>query len=196
MHLFIYGGQRGLLGFMLYCGLGLSMLLLGCTTTPPASSSGSIMPATVSAAHTGRLILQMNDSSGKPQIHSLMFDLQGTPEQGQLDLSTALGTLLAQAQWTPQQATLTSSQGSQIYPDIAALSQAALGQNIPLQALFDWLRARPWSGAPLEKSSAQGFTQLDWRIDLSRWDRRVVMAERTMPSRVRLTLQLAPKAAS
>ena len=154
------------------------------------------MPAPVTAAYTGRLILQVNDSSGKPQTHSLMFDLQGSPEQGQLDLSTTLGTLLAQAQWTPRQAALTSSKGSQIYPDIAALSQAALGQDIPLQALFDWLRARPWSGAPVEQSSAQGFTQLHWRIDLSRWDRQVVMAERTLPSRVRLTLQLAPKAAS
>ena len=34
------------------------------------------------------------------------------------------------------------------YADLDALAAAALGEGVPMLALFDWLRGRPWAGAP------------------------------------------------
>jgi hypothetical protein len=48
--------------------------------------------------------------------------------------------------------------------DLVALTRELLGEAVPVAALFDWLKARPWPAAPHQKTS-NGFEQLGWRIE-------------------------------
>jgi len=58
-------------------------------------------------------------------------------------------------------------------------------------ALIDWLRGRPWPGAP-SLASPGGFEQLGWHVDLSRFAEGWVLAarERTPAISVRIRLEL------
>ena len=51
-------------------------------------------------------------------------------------------------------------------PTLDAMTQELFGQALPLAALIDWLRGRPWPGAPNIKRD-DGFEQLGWRIGLA-----------------------------
>jgi outer membrane lipoprotein LolB len=112
---------------------------------------------------------------------SALFDLRNQVDAGELDLSTPLGTLIGKVQWSPQQVSLLTHQGLRSYPNLSALSEDVLGENIPLQALFDWLNGRPWSGAqatPLPGPPNAGFTQLGWRIQLDQLAQGIIKAHR------------------
>lgn len=112
---------------------------------------------------------------------SALFDLQSQGDSGELDLSTPLGTLIGKVQWGPQQVSLLTQQGLRQYPSLGALSEDLWGENIPLQAMFDWLNGRPWSGTPatpLPGPPGTGFTQLGWRIQLDQWPQGIIQAQR------------------
>jgi outer membrane lipoprotein LolB len=96
---------------------------------------------------------------------------------GELRLTTPLGTTAAQARWRPGSAELTTPEATRGFADLDALAEALLGEALPLAALIDWLRGRPWPGAP-SAASAAGFEQLGWRIDLSRIAEGWVLAAR------------------
>jgi outer membrane lipoprotein LolB len=53
-----------------------------------------------------------------------------------------------------------------IRDSLSELSRQLLGENVPLEALFDWLRGRPWPATSHERT-AQGFVQQGWAVDLS-----------------------------
>lgn len=114
------------------------------------------------------------------------FDLQGTAETGQLSLSSALGTSLAQAHWTPAGINLQTPDGHYRFNDLTALAKEALGEPIPLAALIDWLQARPWPAAPSQPLDAaqptRGFSQLDWDVRLDRYQDGLVIATRRLPA--------------
>ena len=114
---------------------------------------------------------------------------------GELHLSTALGTTLAAAFWGPGEARLVTPEGEQRFADLDALSLHAFGETLPLRALPDWLRGRPWAGAaeparPLP--SSPGFEQLGWAVDLTRFDDGQLQARRAAPA-TRLRVQLEPR---
>ena len=117
----------------------------------------------------------------------------GSPENGGLDLISPLGSVMAQARWTRGQARLVSSKGESVYPSIEALTRDMLGESLPVEALFDWLRGQPW---PQARSAANafpaptGFTQLGWRIDLSRFSQSIIVAERERLPKVTLRARL------
>ena len=134
-------------------------LLAGCASVPPPQ--GDLL--------SGRLAIQV---AGQPDKSiSAGFELSGSPRAGQLLLSGPLGSTAARARWSPTEAVLTSAQGESRHADLDALTAAALGEAIPMAALFDWLRGRPWPGAPVTPRSddLSGFVQLGWQVDLSRW---------------------------
>ena len=120
------------------------------------------------------------------------FELIGTPQRGGLVLTGPLGTTAAQAGWSPGVAWLIADRGRVDYEDLDALTKAALGEPIPITALFDWLRGLAWGGAPSVQrgDGVAGFDQLGWRVDLSRWGEGWVEAQRlaspTVVVRVRL----------
>ena len=123
---------------------------------------------------------------------SASFDLRGTGEQGELRLSTTLGTRLATATWAPGLALLRTSEGEQRYADLDELSRQALGEALPLVALADWLAGRPWPGAlsqPTQRG-ASNFEQLGWQVDLSRMKDGAVALERATAPAVEVRVRL------
>ncbi|MDB5817036.1 MAG: hypothetical protein JWQ11_676 [Rhizobacter sp.] len=121
---------------------------------------------------------------------SASFELQGDAQAGSLNLSTPLGTLMAQARWAPGTVTLTTPQGQTAYNDLDSLTQQVLGESIPVPALFDWLRGRPWPDAATTMGNDGGFSQLGWDVDLADYSQGAITVVRSaMPAvtvRVRL----------
>lgn len=149
---------------------------LGACATPAPNS------ATAAAADqlSGRLSVRIAaQGGGAERAVNVAFDLRGRPDAGQIDLSTPLGSVVAQARWSPAQVVLITPQGERRFDDLDSLSREALGEAIPVAALFDWLRGRPWPGAASQPdASGKGFTQLGWHVDLTRFGESQVIAQR------------------
>jgi outer membrane lipoprotein LolB len=84
---------------------------------------------------------------------------------------------------------LGSPEGEQSFANLDDLSRRALGENLPLAALPDWLAGRPWPGAPHESRDA-GFDQLGWQVQLARYSEGWVEARRTAPPEVLVRARL------
>jgi len=151
-------------------GLAVAALawLAGCASLPPQA------PPDLS----GRLAVRVEANGAAPvRSFNADFDLRGNAERGVLRLSGPLGAMLAELRWQPGSAELSDAQGLRRYPTLDALSQDLLGESLPMAALVDWLRGRPWPGAP-SQARADGFDQLDWRIGLARFADGVLEAQR------------------
>lgn len=163
--------------------LGALALVAGCTTTP--------RPAPDLA---GRLAVSVKAHDGAPaRSLSTQFELRGDTQAGELRLSTALGTTAGQARWQPDRAELITGDGVRQFADLDALALDLLGERLPLTAMIDWLRGKPWPGAP-SAGTADGFEQLEWHVDLSRFAQGWVLAvrERAPALAVRVKLDAAP----
>jgi outer membrane lipoprotein LolB len=160
--------------------------LAGCATPPSAPPQGDSL--------SGRLTLQVDADGDRPaQSLSASFDLRGSAERGELRLSTPLGTTLAAATWSPGRVRLVTPQGDREFADLDALSMQAFGETLPLRALPDWLRGRPWPDAPaaaVPLTPGPGFEQLGWHVDLARFGDGQLQARRSAPPAVRLRAQL------
>lgn len=152
------------------------VMLAGCATLQPVTPTAS--PETLS----GRMSVKVDATpSTAARSVSASFELQGTPQDGRLDLSTPLGTTIAQARWSGRQALLTTGGEQRAYPDLDSLTQDMLGESLPIVALFDWLRGRAWAGAPSRPAvppADAGFQQLGWDVNLARFDEGWVIAQR------------------
>ncbi|HEY0857691.1 MAG TPA: outer membrane lipoprotein LolB [Albitalea sp.] len=130
----------------------------------------------------GRLTVRVEPTArSEARNVTASFDLQGSPHQGQLDLSTPLGTVLAQARWSPDKVALVTSEGERRFANLDELTREVLGESLPVAALFDWLRGRPWAGAPSAPSAAPaepGFLQLGWQVSLARFAEGWISARR------------------
>lgn len=165
-----------------WLGAALVLALVACASPPVAPDAVS-----------GRLSLSTQGSDGAPaQQFSAAFDLGGSERQGELRLSTALGTTLALARWSPGEVTLQAQGQSKRYAALDALAQDVFGEPLPLPAIFAWLRGVPWQGAAHRVNSA-GFDQLGWSVDLTRWSQGVLLAERVSPSAVLLRARVDPR---
>ena len=160
-----------------------ALALAGCAAMPPTGLQQSL---------SGRLALQIDAQAERPaQAISAAFDLRGSAEQGELRLSTPLGTTLAAAFWGPGEARLLTPQGEKRFDGLDALSREAFGESLPLRALPDWLQGRPWPAEPARPlEPGPGFVQLGWTIDLARFDAGLLQAWREGPPAVRLRAQL------
>ena len=162
------------------------VLLAACTTLPKPGNRGETL--------SGRLSVRLEAAgAAAPRSLTAAFELQGNAHRGSLDLSTPLGTTVAQARWTPQSVVLATPRGEKDYPDLDALTHDVLGDSIPVAALFDWLRGRPWPGAAssaVPLADGPGFEQLGWIVSLARFDDAWVIARReqapSMTVRVKL----------
>ena len=127
--------------------------LAGCATRETRSASDL----------SGRLALR---APAPGRSFSADFDLRGDARRGLLRLTGPLGAILGEARWQPGQAQLETAEGVQRFDSLDALSLALFGEPLPLAAMVEWLRGRPWAGAP-SLARDGGFEQLDWSIDLS-----------------------------
>ena len=159
----------------LVIALGAALLLGACSVVPRADAApGDTL--------VGRMAVRVDGVADNPaRAVSASFELQGSGDAGTLSLSTPLGSVLAQARWSPGSVALVTPQGESRFPDLDALTREVLGEPLPVAALFDWLRGRPWPGAPSQASTAPakaGFEQLGWVIDLERFNDAWVTARR------------------
>ena len=162
-------------------GSGLLLGLSACSTVgQPLAADGL----------SGRLSVRID---GQPErALSAGFELTGNADAGLLALSGPLGATLAQARWAPGQAVLASGGAENRFADLDSLASAALGEAVPMAALFDWLRGRAWAGAAStpRPDGAPGFVQLGWQIDLARWADGWVDATRSSPPVVTVRVRL------
>ena len=163
-------------------------LLGACAITPPAADSKT------RDALSGRLSVRVEGSDGAPaRSMSSAFELLGDAQSGQLNLASPLGTVLARATWAPGQVMLTTPQGESRFADLDALTREMLGESLPVAALFDWLRGRPWPGAASSATAPPneaGFHQLGWVVSLGRLDEAWVAAKRERPPAVTVRAKL------
>jgi outer membrane lipoprotein LolB len=165
-------------------GLAAALVLAGCATAPPPPAEGELL--------AGRLSVQVAASDAQPARQlSGGFELRGSATQGQLDLISPLGTLVARARWRPGQAELDGPDGNARFADLSALSAQAFGEPMPLAALFDWLRGRPWPEAPSQAlASAPGFEQLGWQVETGQHAAGQIVARRLAAPVVTLRARL------
>jgi len=113
--------------------------------------------------------LQVHDPMAQEQSFSASFHLQGTPEQGSLDVFNPLGSQIAKLQWQPGTALLQQGDRTTQSDSLQELLRQSLGTALPVQALFSWLQGNI--------ASAEG-----WQVDLSRHNEGRITAQRTSPS--------------
>ena len=126
---------------------------------------------------SGRLGLQVQGD--KPQDLYAGFELQGSPEQGELSLLSPIGLLLARLSWRPGQALLEQGEQRWQAASVDALAQRLAHTALPIATLFDWLEGRP--------GSSEG-----WSVDLSGWSEGRILAQRQQPApaaRLRIVLE-------
>jgi outer membrane lipoprotein LolB len=154
-------------------------LLAGCASAPTP------------AALSGRIALLVEAAPPAPaRRFQAGFELRGDAQRGELDLTDPLGLVAARARWQPGAAELTTSDGAAArFGDLSELAERAFGEPLPLAALPDWLRGRPWPQAPHVRT-AQGFEQLGWVVDLSRYADGQVVARRAAAPEVTLRARL------
>lgn len=164
-------------------GLGVAVTsLVGCANRPP--------PAVSATALAGRMILQIGATPSQPARQwSAGFELRGTAHAGELDLTSPLGTLVAQARWQPGVVELSQGGERLRFDSLPDLARQLLGETVPLEALFDWLRGRPEPQAPHEVTNA-GFVQQGWAVDLTGLASGAFTAKRTSEPTITLRARL------
>lgn len=154
-----------------------SVLLSACAALAPRPAESL----------AGRLSVRIEGDAARS--FNAAFELSGSAERGHLSLATPLGVQLARAEWSPRGVLLRAKDGERSYDDLDSLAQDALGERIPLAALFDWLRGRAWPGAASE-TAPPGFRQLGWLVDLSRQSEGWVLAQRQAAPIIMLRVKL------
>jgi outer membrane lipoprotein LolB len=162
-------------------------LLAACASVPHED-------AATRESLSGRLAVRVDGADGIPsRSENAAFELSGDPQAGRLDLSTPLGSIVARARWSPGSVVLATPQGERSFVDLDALTREVLGESVPVAALFDWLRGRPWPGAasrPNPDDVDPGFAQLGWTVSLARFDQGWVTARRERPPAVTVRAKL------
>ena len=144
---------------------------------------------------SGKLSVQVPAQPGQrvAQGGSGSFELLGDAGEGQLELSTPTGSLLARVRWTPTSVSLEQPREQRSYDSLDALTLELLGESVPVAALFDWLRGRPWAGAATATlpAPAQGFEQLGWRVETDRLAEGLLVAQQQGGRAATLRVRLA-----
>jgi len=181
--------------------LALALLLAACATHPPP------LPGHV---YSGKLAVRTDAAPGQPaRAVSGQFELSGNASSGQLLLTSPIGTTVARARWSDPQGTqgvpssieLEADGATTHYATLEDMMQRAIGDQLPLPAMFDWLSGHPWPAAPARRSADGGsFDQLGWHVDLSQFaGNQLIDAQRPQPApalHVRVKLDAAEPAAS
>lgn len=161
-----------------------ALWLSGCSIVPKVTEQEA---ATLADAPrlTGRLGLVVPAGPGgepRGQNVTANFELLGDPARGRLEMSTPMGSLVARVSWQPGAATVRTPDGERSYDTLDALTQELLGEALPVQALFDWLKGRPWPKTPHREMGENGFEQLGWQVDLRRYPNGLIVAQRLNPN--------------
>lgn len=163
------------------CLLAAALALAACASPGPPRRADTL---------SGRLALQTEGPD--PQAFSASFRLDGDARRGTLTLDGPLGARVLEARWTPAGAWLKTAEGEQRFANLDALALEMLGEPLPLRALPDWLRGRPWPDVPQRRLEAGRFEQMGWTVDLRRRSEGRVELDRQRPHPARLKVRLDP----
>lgn len=147
-------------GWMLGVVLLSAWLLTACATPQRTALPGE-------ANWNGRLSVRVD--SDPPQSFTAGFDLRGSAQTGELQLTSPLGNTLATVLWSPQRAELRQGEQVTTRSSLDQLTTELSGTSLPVAALFGWLRGLP-------SENAEG-----WQADLSRQPEGRVTARRAAP---------------
>lgn len=174
-----------------------ALLLASCASVAPRAPASAPSASADDLHLSGQLSVRVagdggnSGARGRATGGNVGFDLIGGPATGQLELSTPFGSLIARAQWRPGDVRLQTTEDERRFDDLDALTRELLGEAVPVAALFDWLRGKPWPQAASQPLAVgAGFEQLGWRIDLSRQTMGVLIATRLADPVVTLRAQL------
>lgn len=159
----------GLAGIRL-CFLFAIFLIAGCAST--TRDKGNFYPEN---HWQGRIAIKV--LSAPPQAFSADFELDGQGEAGTLALFSPLGTTVAHMQWAPGLAQLRNGGELRNFDSLSALAQQATGTELPVAALFDWLRGTA--------TAAPG-----WEADLSQLPEGRLLARRMADSAPAVELRI------
>lgn len=121
---------------VLWISVAAIFFIAGC-----ASTTGTSTSFYAESAHwQGRLAVQV--SSTPPQAFSADFALSGSPQQGELTFSSALGTTLARMHWDASGATLWARGETQQFDSLKQLATSVVGTDLPITAVFAWLQGQ------------------------------------------------------
>ncbi|MES2074705.1 MAG: outer membrane lipoprotein LolB [Pseudomonadota bacterium] len=150
-----------------------SALLSGCATlsAPPSGAPVAAYRATLELG--GRLSVNYS-RDGKPESLSGKFNWTQTPQRVDVSLASPLGQIIAAISVTPGQATLTEAgKPPRTAADIDSLSAQALGWELPVSGLRDWLQgyATAADGSRFVASPAHDTvtTRDGWRLRYVSW---------------------------
>ena len=168
-----------------------ALLLAGCAT-PPAPD-----PASPQAGWSGKLGYRSDASSTqRAQAGSALFELQGDARQGRLQLSSPLGSALAEAQWSPGAARLFDGRGWREHGSLdqlgEALGEALQGPPLPLRALFSWLMREPVPSEPWQPGADGSFVQWGWTVQWRSETQLRIERSRPDGGMLQLTLVIQP----
>ena len=175
-------GRAGLL-----VGCAVCALLTACSTPAPAPPSPALttVPITSPApsapeptAWSGRLSQSIQkDFSQQTHIH-IAFELEGNAEEGQLQVEGPFGTAAIVLRWRPGQAILSQGERNYRFASLADLIQRSIGTDLPIEAVFAWLRnetvevpgwqveSKPSQGGPLVARRYDPWPRLELRVVL------------------------------
>ncbi len=155
--------------------------------TSPQATGASAQVSGPSLALQGQMSLKLDAFGDLPAKGlSLGFFFQGRAQAGELELMTLMGSQVAQLRWTPQEAILTDSRGPHRYPSLAEVSEAALGEALPLDTLIHWMQGQADPSLPVRVGAEpHTFEQLGWLIDTRRMDEKQLSATRAAQAQVR-----------
>ena len=151
------------------------VLLSACTSTrspSPTVAASNIEHSAKTRLESlrGRISIRINRvSENREEGGTSQFELYGDAIKGSLNLISPFGTSLAQAQWEPKGVKLTTLRGVRDFASLDDLAPLWLKHPLPMAALIEWLRGRPWSGAEF-RILPQGFEQLGWVIDQNAYE--------------------------
>ena len=140
-----------------------AVLLGGCAIHPPSPAAADFW--------RGRLAVRVEPDppSSGAQAFSAGFELGGNATTGQLTLFTPLGSTAAALAWAPGTATLRSNGDIRQFESLDALLRNAVGTELPVEALFAWLRN-------------ENMTLAGWSADLSQHANGRIAARRLLPA--------------
>lgn len=181
--------------------LALALSLQACVSHPPP------LPGHV---YSGRLAVRTDAAPDLPaRSVSGQFELSGNASSGQLVLTSPIGTTVARARWSdpvgtqgvPSKIELEADGTTTRYATLEEMMQRAIGDQLPLPAMFDWLSGHPWPAASVQRGAdGASFDQLGWHVDLSQFaGNNLIDAQRPQPAptlHVRVKLDAADPAAS
>ncbi len=169
----------------------LSLLLAGCAISPPTPT------ATVTAKRNyhdaieleGRLSVRYQKDGQEESSHG-NFNWSQTPEHTIITLRSPLGQTLAVIDITPKLSTLTQSgHAPRSASDPDALAALALGWQLPISGMRDWLQGfavnaqgRRIAAAPSDATFIT--TPDDWRVIYASWQESDVPAAAPRPKRI------------